>query len=521
MADFQTSTHKAKWIFSPRDLLEKREAANWRARKMLEQYGSTRLEVDLDGSISYPEPLQEPKAERSSQKPLNCEEEQLMRVFYEQKIQEVCGAFKFLHKIQGTAIIYFKRFYLQWSVMEHHPKHIMLTCIYASCKVEENHVSAEELGKGIQQDHQMILNNEMIVLQSLGFDLIVYAPYRAIEGFILDMEKSGSGTQSCLCFSVSRPDSPPLPPVLQFSFTRDRRTLLHRPLPILTPVNPSLFATTGDKPTGPDGDARTFGAFRLPSRPLALSALRRSNEVLNVIDFERYLERVLARQRHTHSTSQAQLIESLNNIDFLVIKLAIPSAKDMRHIDRKLRCCLDPSSQDESKKREKKSKHKSKRTLNEMQGAQVEGVYLCKRLDRTTSISGVNPIPGPARSTQLHRLDQGCWNSSQNRAGSTARETSRSPKGSSEVDGGLAAAPPDGSDGHGTNQRRRPDLQPAAVDGSGKPSRGFPPGADSWCNMRRRRELIASPTMNREARNILDFSFSTLSGPLISSGREN
>ncbi|KAH0464333.1 hypothetical protein IEQ34_007119 [Dendrobium chrysotoxum] len=191
MADFQTSTHRAKWIFTPSDLFEKREAANLRARKMLEQYGSTRLEVDVDGSISYPEPLQDPKD--SAAKPLNCEEEQLMRVFYEQKIQEVCGAFKFPHKIQGTAIIYFKRFYLQWSVMEHHPKHIMLTCIYASCKIEENHVSAEELGKGIQQDHQVILNNEMVVLQSLGFDLIVYAPYRSIEGFIEDMEEFVQG----------------------------------------------------------------------------------------------------------------------------------------------------------------------------------------------------------------------------------------------------------------------------------------------------------------------------------------
>jgi cyclin H len=41
-----------------------------------------------------------------------------------------------------------------------------LTCIYAACKIEENHVSAEELGKGISQDHQMILNNEMIVYQA-------------------------------------------------------------------------------------------------------------------------------------------------------------------------------------------------------------------------------------------------------------------------------------------------------------------------------------------------------------------
>jgi len=101
----------------------------------------------------------------SDVKPLSYEEEQLTRVFYKQKIQEVCAAFKFPHKIQATAITYFKRFYLQWSVMEHHPKHIMLTCVYTSCKVEENHVSAEELGKGIQQDHQIILDNEMILLK--------------------------------------------------------------------------------------------------------------------------------------------------------------------------------------------------------------------------------------------------------------------------------------------------------------------------------------------------------------------
>jgi cyclin H len=47
-----------------------------------------------------------------------------------------------------------------------------LTCVYASCKVEENHVSAEELGKGIQQDHQIILNNEMILLKVCHFHIL-------------------------------------------------------------------------------------------------------------------------------------------------------------------------------------------------------------------------------------------------------------------------------------------------------------------------------------------------------------
>ncbi|CAK9140578.1 unnamed protein product [Ilex paraguariensis] len=188
MADFLTSTHRAKWIFSAQHLMEKYKAANQRARQALEKYGATRMEVKADGSLSYPEPQIDAKdnAEKHSRaKPLKIEEEQHLREFYEFKIQDVCDAFKFPRKIQATALTYFKRFYLQWSVMEHHPKDIMLTCIYTACKAEENHVSAEELGKGIEQDHRMILNNEMI---SVGFDLIVYAPYRALEGFIADLE---------------------------------------------------------------------------------------------------------------------------------------------------------------------------------------------------------------------------------------------------------------------------------------------------------------------------------------------
>ncbi|XP_043695125.1 cyclin-H1-1 isoform X2 [Telopea speciosissima] len=329
MADFQTSTHRVKWIFSPTDLLEKCKATNQRARKTLEQYGATRMEVDVDGSLSYPQAQLDAKdnAEKHSlPKALNIEEEQLMRVFYEHKIQEVCGAFGFPHKIQATAIIYFKRFYLQWSVMEHHPKHIMLTCIYASCKIEENHVSAEELGKGIQQDHQMILNNEMIVLQSLGFDLIVYAPYRTLEGFVDDMEE----------FCQAKDDQ------LQKLKDLQETAKLEVDKTMLTDA-PLLF----------------------PPGQLGLAALRRSNELHSVLTFERYLESILSRQHSVHSMSE--LGESLDAIDSLVSKLKIPTAKDMRHIDRKLKSCWDPSSQDD-KKREKKSKHKSKKASAETPG---------------------------------------------------------------------------------------------------------------------------------------------------------
>ncbi|CAK7340681.1 unnamed protein product [Dovyalis caffra] len=265
MADFQSSSHKAKWIFTPQQLAEKYKSTNQRAKQMLEKvfcialllycllfsclddynlclvinlamvyavkYGTTRLGVDVDGSLSYPEPqvnTTENSDKHSRSKPLSVEEEQFMRVYYEYKLRE------------ATALIYFKRFYLQW-----------LTCIYASCKIEENHVSAEELGKGISQDHQMILNYEMI---SLEFDLIVYAPYRSVEGFIADIEE--------FCHPTDE------------NIQKLKETAVAEIDKIMLTDAPVLF----------------------PPGQLALGALQSSNEVHRVLDFERYTEAGKIRQ---------------------------------------------------------------------------------------------------------------------------------------------------------------------------------------------------------------------------------
>ncbi|XP_012089040.1 cyclin-H1-1 [Jatropha curcas] len=329
MADFQTSTHRAKWIFTPQQLVEKHKATNQRAKQMLEKYGTTRMEVDVDGSLSYPEPqvnTAENAYKHSRPKPLSVEEEQFMRVYYEYKLREVCNAFYFPHKIQATALIYFKRFYLQWSVMEHDPKNIMLTCIYSACKIEENHVSAEELGKGISQDHHMILNYEMIILQSLEFDLIVYAPYRSVEGFINDMEE----------FCHATDDQIQMLKELQSSAVAEVDKIMFTDAPLL-----------------------------FPPGQLALAALRSANEMHQVLDFERYLGDILARQNSIHTMSD--LFESLDAINSWVKKYKFPTEKDMKHINRKLKSCWGHSSHDESKKREKKSKHKSHKGSNEMQ----------------------------------------------------------------------------------------------------------------------------------------------------------
>nr|GMD34384.1 cyclin-H1-1 isoform X1 [Ipomoea batatas] len=93
---------------------------------------------------------------------------------------------------------------------------------------------------------------------------------------------------------------------------------------------------------------------------LALTALRRANKNHGILDFERYLDRILARQQPTHSISD--LSGLLNPIESLINKLESPSAKDVKHIDRKLKSCLDPGLHDKSKKR----KHRSKDSSNEV-----------------------------------------------------------------------------------------------------------------------------------------------------------
>ncbi|RLN39506.1 hypothetical protein C2845_PM01G28870 [Panicum miliaceum] len=206
--------------------------------------------------------------------------------------------------------------------------------------VEENHVSAEELGKGIQQDHQIILNNEMILLKTLDFDLIVYAPYRSIEGFVDDLE----------------------------GFCREDNSALQR----LKELHQTAISYA-------DKMMLTDAPLLYTPGQLALAALHKSNDTLKVFNFERYLETIFSRQ---HSDCPVeQFVQSINAIHYLVKvfawlgvmqfiyksvvrvdQLKIPTVKDMRHVDRKLKHCWDRSSHDEHKKKEKKSKHKSKRT---------------------------------------------------------------------------------------------------------------------------------------------------------------
>ncbi|KAI5398538.1 hypothetical protein KIW84_064062 [Lathyrus oleraceus] len=95
---------------------------------------------------------------------------------------------------------------------------------------------------------------------------------------------------------------------------------------------------------------------------LALTALRTSNALHKVVDFDSFLSGIFSHKNSTHT--MGELLESLDAIDSWVRKYTSPSEKELKHIDRKLKSCWG---HDEGKKREKKSKHKSRKSSKEAQ----------------------------------------------------------------------------------------------------------------------------------------------------------
>ncbi|NP_001081052.1 cyclin-H [Xenopus laevis] len=174
---YHNSTQKKHWTFLSEDEpLRRRIQANVRYRARIRATEKPRL-----SEIFSLEP----------------HEELAICKYYEKRLLDFCNAFKptMPKSVLGTACMYFKRFYLNNSVMEHHPRIIMLTCVFLACKVDEFNVSSIQfvgnLGEnplGQEKILEQILEYELLLIQQLNFHLIVHNPYRPFEGFLIDVK---------------------------------------------------------------------------------------------------------------------------------------------------------------------------------------------------------------------------------------------------------------------------------------------------------------------------------------------
>ena len=114
--------------------------------------------------------------------------------YFEVKMEEFCRKFKppMPRYVKGTAFHYFKRFFLHNSVMNYHPKEILVTAVYLATKVEEFNVSIQQFVSNVAGNQEratkIILNNELLLMQELKFHLTVHNPFRAVEGLLIDIK---------------------------------------------------------------------------------------------------------------------------------------------------------------------------------------------------------------------------------------------------------------------------------------------------------------------------------------------
>ena len=94
--------------------------------------------------------------------------------------------------------MYFKRFFLERSLMEEEPKSLMLAALYLAGKVEEERIDVDDLVQHSKSlDREVLHALELRLLQAVRFQLVTFSPFRALAGFLQDVQAAtGRGTDA-------------------------------------------------------------------------------------------------------------------------------------------------------------------------------------------------------------------------------------------------------------------------------------------------------------------------------------
>nr|CAH8855221.1 unnamed protein product [Trichobilharzia regenti] len=172
---YVTSTQFCNWHFSPSELITLRADCNAVALKRLQAFSETN---NAKSSPVGLDPDQELKIVKHYV--------YLMKILFSKFTSP-----QLPNEVYGFAVTYFKRFYLNHSVMDFYPRDIMLTCLYVACKAADFPIGLQTFISHIPRNQErysyLVLNSELFLLESLGYDLWVFTPYQAFTGFVIDL----------------------------------------------------------------------------------------------------------------------------------------------------------------------------------------------------------------------------------------------------------------------------------------------------------------------------------------------
>ncbi|EIW86581.1 cyclin-like protein [Coniophora puteana RWD-64-598 SS2] len=278
---YESSTQCKNWRYSPEMLADVRASMNEAAVAAIRNA----FEADEPGSsasVSF----------------LNAQDEQLLVKLYLSKIPQLCGHFRFPEEVEATAMTYLKRFYLRNTVMDWHPKNVMLTALFLATKTTNNPISLEAYAGHIPKTQPSdVLDLEFLVAQSLGFEFTVWHTHRALWGVWLDLQSLDIG-----------PDLRP-PDIYEAALNHVRTSRLTDAELIYTPSQ------------------------------IALGCLAMTSPILA----QQWMESKAALAKNTHPTMYEILAQTNEEVRVLLEQTGqLPEVETVREVDRRLKLCKNP-----------------------------------------------------------------------------------------------------------------------------------------------------------------------------------
>lgn len=116
---------------------------------------------------------------------------QQLRIFFTQSIFDLARTSKIRQRVAATAVVYFRRFYLRNSFCQFDPFLVAPGCLYLACKAEESILGARHLVAYMKKvrpswayEMKHLLDIEMVILEELDLNLVVFSPYHALVKFL-------------------------------------------------------------------------------------------------------------------------------------------------------------------------------------------------------------------------------------------------------------------------------------------------------------------------------------------------
>ncbi|CAN3374045.1 hypothetical protein DIURU_001749 [Diutina rugosa] len=122
------------------------------------------------------------------------QEETSYLTYYCMMILRLSDSLKMPSQVKATAVSFFRKFYLENSVMEFHPRNVLFTCVFLAAKSENCFMKLEAFVNAARKSNSKLTEKdisdlEFTVLSSLKFTLLVHHPFRPLYGFFLDFQQ--------------------------------------------------------------------------------------------------------------------------------------------------------------------------------------------------------------------------------------------------------------------------------------------------------------------------------------------